>query len=85
MVADPASRKLSVDSFLRAPNRTVKRVLQYFAEIVNNTEETNRDHETLQKAMDEHKEIVSECDARYPSLVNNVNVDLLRARQTRQD
>lgn len=56
---------MSFNSFLQRPNQRVQKVLITFAEIINNTEETNRDRETLQRALDELKEIVHECDARY--------------------
>jgi RhoGEF domain len=65
MQQESASRRLAFDSFLQAPTRKIQRVLLLFAEIVKNTEETNRDRETLQKASDELKLIVHECDARY--------------------
>jgi len=56
---------LDITHFLQAPNRKIQRVNLLFEAIVKNTEETNRDREILQKAMDELKDIVFECDARY--------------------
>jgi hypothetical protein len=56
------------------PNRKIQRMGLHFAEIIKNTEDTNRDREVLQRASDELKEIVLECDARYfPFLVLTQN------------
>jgi RHO1 GDP-GTP exchange protein 1/2 len=56
---------------MQSPNRKIQRVLLLFAGIIENTEETNRDRETLQKASDELKEIAHECDARYTLSLNH--------------
>ena len=54
----------------------------HFTEIVKNTEETNRDRETLQKAMDELKEIVHDCDARY--ILSRYAIDTLELPRLQQ-
>ena len=65
MLQDPACRRLPFNSFLQRPTQRVQKILVTFAEIIKNTEDTNRDREILQRALDELKEIVHECDARY--------------------
>jgi RhoGEF domain len=57
-------RRLPINNFMQAPNRKVQRLGVLFEGIIKNTEETNRDRETLQRALDELKDIAHECDAR---------------------